>query len=142
MLTVYCKCNIIFLQQKITFQNCHARHYILHQFHGVNIINLTYWLQTFLVYWFWFQCKIYWQQKGDYLGVKVDRYTKSKKVGDWNNLIMLRTNDDVNSYPFTCCACNLNGTGYHTCIHVWIHMYSRVGNRKICMQYRSSRYKV
>ena len=29
---------------------------------------------------FWFQCKMYWQQKGDYLGVKVDRYTKSKKV--------------------------------------------------------------
>ena len=23
---------------------------------------------------------MYWQQKGDYLGVKVDRYTKSKKV--------------------------------------------------------------
>ena len=24
---------------------------------------------------------MFWQQKGDYLGVKVDRYTKSKKVG-------------------------------------------------------------
>ena len=32
---------------------------------------------------------MYWQQKGDYLGVKVDRYTKSKKVGDGN--IKLRT---------------------------------------------------
>ena len=27
------------------------------------------------------QCKMYWQNKGDYLAVKVDRYTKSKKVG-------------------------------------------------------------
>ena len=27
-----------------------------------------------------FQCKLFWQNKGDYLCVKVDRYTKSKKV--------------------------------------------------------------
>ena len=26
------------------------------------------------------QCKMYWQNKGDYLCVVVDRYTKSKKV--------------------------------------------------------------
>lgn len=27
-----------------------------------------------------FQCKLFWQNKGDFLCVKVDRYTKSKKV--------------------------------------------------------------
>ena len=29
-----------------------------------------------------YQCKVFWHQKGDYLAVKVDRYTKSKKVRD------------------------------------------------------------
>ena len=27
-----------------------------------------------------FQCRMYWQKNGDFLAVKVERYTKSKKV--------------------------------------------------------------
>ena len=59
--------------------------WVCKKFDSYCIKGYTLWLkQTVLtsciVYLFWFQCKIYWQQKGDYLGVKVDRYTKSKKV--------------------------------------------------------------
>ncbi|XP_058950716.2 eukaryotic translation initiation factor 3 subunit B-like [Pocillopora verrucosa] len=38
------------------------------------------------------ECKMYWQQKGDYLGVKVDRYTKSKK-GLYYNLELFRVRE-------------------------------------------------
>jgi uncharacterized protein with WD repeat len=34
---------------------------------------------------------MYWQDKGDYLCVAADRYTKSKKVNEKKNLIKLQT---------------------------------------------------
>lgn len=38
------------------------------------------------------ECKLFWQNKGDYLGVKVDRYTKSKK-GLYYNLELFRVRE-------------------------------------------------
>ena len=50
---------------------------------------------------------MYWQQKGDYLGVKVDRYTKSKKVSTCTcNFVLIkctsRPSDLDIEYSLTC----------------------------------------